>query len=101
MVDIESVRAQYGITDSAMGDHELQRVLDAETHNQAKVCDIPEWGSADLDLALMRRVARSVSAQGIPLGVVGLDTEYGTARMPSYDPEIERLEGPYRRAVFA
>ena len=56
--------------------------------------------TADLTQAIYRRVAREIAARGIPLGMLGADTEYGTARLSRWDAEIERLEGPSRRVVF-
>lgn len=102
-VTVPEVRAWAGpvsVTDAV-----IQSVIDAETEAQGRVCDT---GGGDattvpqaLDLALMRRVARSLAARGVALGIVGADSEYGATSLPRFDAEIERLERPYRVVAIA
>jgi hypothetical protein len=83
-------------------DAQLEDVLASEITNQARVCRVPldtEGAAApatDQSQAMYRRVGRVLAAKGIPLGVLAPDSEYGPARLASYDAEIERLEGPTR-----
>lgn len=50
---------------------------------------------SDLAEALKRRVARNLAMRSLPLGVQS--DELGATRVGSVDPEVRRLEGPYRR----
>ena len=103
-VTVPEVRAWAGpvsVTDAV-----IQSVIDAEKNAQGRICDtggdpcVSEVPEA-LDLALMRRVARSLAARGVALGVVGADSEYGATSLPRFDAEIERLERPYRVVAIA
>lgn len=60
--------------------------------------DYREYG-ADLAEALKRRVARNLAMRALPLSVTQGDVETSPAYLPRYDPEIRRLEAPYRRLV--
>jgi hypothetical protein len=51
----------------------------------------------DLAEAVCRRVARNLALRGIPLAVLQGDTETGPTVLPGRDPEVRRLEAPYRR----
>ena len=112
---IETIRHWLQVSATMVDDEELARVSWAEVRGQINACrvpmispaddpvDVPEpdydaWPS-DLVQALLRRVGRQLAARGIPLGLVG-EGEYGPARLPSFDAEIERLEGPLRRFAF-
>ena len=99
---LDDVRAWIKVPATLLPDPMLQQVIDAETLIQARLCRVPEDPSAltpDLVQAIYRRVAREVAARGVPLGMLGGDTEFGTARLTRFDAEIERLEGPNRRTV--
>lgn len=52
---------------------------------------------ADLAEAVCRRVARNLALRNVPLAVLQSDAEGGPLTTPGKDPEIRRLEGPYRR----
>lgn len=83
-------------------DDQLAQVIAAEALLQARLCKVPDDPEAlppDLVQAIYRRVAREVAARGVPLGMLGADTEYGTARLGRFDAEIQRLEGPSRKFV--
>lgn len=102
--DIAEVRAWIDVPDTVVSDAQLQTVLDAESAAQAVACRIPTDPAAlpaDLHSALLRRCARAVAARGVPLGLSGGDgQEWGPARVPAFDVEIERLEGGRRRFAF-
>lgn len=73
--------------------------LAAETAAQSRVCRIPDPYPADLAEALCRRVARNLAMRGTPLAVPVGDSEGGPAVLPGRDPEVRRLEAPWRRLV--
>lgn len=68
--------------------------IQAEKAAQAKVCKIDPYTN-DLQEALLRRVVRNLAMRNVPLGVQ-MDETGGTI-IGSRDPEIRRLEGPYRK----
>lgn len=78
----------------------IAEALAAETAAQAKVCRIPAEFDADLSEALKRRVACNLARRPLPLAVVSNDADSGPTVLPGHDPEVKRLEGPYRRVVF-
>jgi hypothetical protein len=104
---VAELRAWLKVTTAAMSDAELTDVLAAEVELQVMSCRVPDTWPTDtaaypppLRLALFRRCGRSVAARGVPLGLTGSE-EYGPARLPSFDPEIERLERRLRKFVTA
>ena len=107
-VDLATLRAWIQVPATVLTDPQLQQVLDAETLLQARACRVPvdpDTGAPldlgpDLTQAIYRRVAREVAARGVPLGMLGADSEYGPARLARWDAEVDRLEGPSRRLVF-
>lgn len=75
-----------------------------EKANQANRCRVPaddaEW-PADLAEALCRRVARNLAARAHVLGFVpSMDPNGGATYLNAHDPEIKRLEAPYRKLVM-
>jgi len=101
--ELAEVRAWLQVPATVLSDAQLQLVLDAETILQAKACRVyehPNGWPPELTQALYRRVGREVAARGVPLGILGADTEVGPARLARLDAEIERLEGPTRIVVF-
>lgn len=77
----------------------IQDALDAETQAQMDVCRIPTVYPVTLGQALKRRVARNLALRGIPLAVLEGDAETGSLTLPGRDPEVRRLEGPYKKLV--
>ncbi len=73
---------------------DVQDAYDAEKAAQAHVCRVDPY-AADLAQALKRRVARNLAMRNIPLGIQ-MD-EVGGIRVGSNDPEVRRLEAPYRK----
>jgi hypothetical protein len=102
--NLAQVRAWLAVPAALLPDDQLQAVLDAETQVQALECRVPadpEPLPAELFAAIFRRCARHVAAKGVPLGMTGGEaSEFGPARLPSFDAEIERLEGRRRKVVF-
>lgn len=80
-------------------DEQVQDALNAEAAAQRAVCRIGAIYPADLRQALMRRVARNLAMRGIPLAVPVGDVDTTPGILPGRDPEVRRLEGPYRKLV--
>lgn len=103
------VRSRLKLTADRITDDELADVLAAEVELQAKVCRIPvdptdppaDVFPAPLRAAIFRRVARALAMKGLPLAVLAGDAEAGATYLPSNDPEVRRLERPYRIEVIA
>lgn len=106
---LAEVRTRLKLTVDRIPDDELGDVLAAEIELQAKVCTIPadptdppsDAFPTPLRSAIFRRVARALALKGIPLAVLQGDAEAGTTYLPSNDPEVRRLERPYRGEVIA
>ena len=97
LVVLADVQAYVGST--SWGSVELQRALDAERAAQAKVCNVDVYGP-DLREALLRRVARNLAARAVPLAQSSSFDGGQAVTVPYNDPEIRRLEGPYRKRVI-
>lgn len=83
-------------------DDVIQGALTAEMRAQSRVCNIPSTYPEDLGEALMRRVARNLAARAVPVAqITSFDGGQQSSRVPTRDPEIIRLEGPFRKAVLA
>jgi hypothetical protein len=71
----------------------------AEVAAQAAQCRVDPLGVDAYDpalvAALVRRVKRAKAMEAVTLGVIQDDT--GAIRIGSVDPEVRRLEAPYRR----
>lgn len=82
---------------------EIGAALAAEKAAQAKRCRVPaddaEW-PADLVEALCRRVARNLAMRNLPIAVLQGDAEVGNTILPGRDPEVRRLEAPFRKLVM-
>lgn len=77
---------------------DVTEALREETAAQASVCRIPAAYPDDLRGALMRRVACNLARRALALGMTQGDAETGTAAyLPGTDPEVRRLEGPWRK----
>lgn len=79
-----------------------QDALDAEAAAQRARCRIPATYPADLREALLRRVMRNLAMRriaysGVPLG--DAEAEPPAFALGGNDPEVRRLEAPYRRLV--
>lgn len=82
-------------------DEELQGALNAEAAAQRAVCRVGAVFPDDLREALLRRVSRNLAMRNQPLAVLIGDAEVGNSTvLPGNDPEVKRLEGPYRKFVF-
>lgn len=97
--DLGELKTYLGPTSQT--DAALERVLAVEASAQRKVCRVPADPEAawdpDLGEALCRRVARNLAMRGIPLAMFQGDAEGGALIPPNRDPEVRRLEGPFRK----
>ena len=96
---VADIRVYLGADAASWTDPELQGALDAEAAAQRKVCRIGDGYPPDLGEALKRRVARNLAMRGLPLAVLQGDAESGSSTLPGRDPEVRRLETPYKKRV--
>ena len=93
---IGEVQEYLGETSYGLSD--IVGALVAEQAAQAARCKLPTVYPDDLREALLRRVARNLAARSIPVATFTSFEGGGTSsRVPTVDPEILRLEAPYRR----
>lgn len=87
------------IGDHSWTDAEVQRCLDQERAAQFATCRVPAAYPPDLRGALHRRVQRSLAMRHLALAVK--ESVDGETQMvvPGRDPEVRRLEAPYRRVT--
>lgn len=108
--DLTEVEDYLGMV-NVVGDHHIQRALNAEIAAQkatvrARYFDPDQQDtypySDDLRLALLRRVARNLALKKLPIMVAGLSSDDAGDRLvlPGRDPEVRRLESPYRKMVI-
>lgn len=91
---LTQLRSYLGSGADQWDDTELATTLAAEQSAQARCCRIDPY-SLDLLEALKRRVARNLAMRKVPLGVSV--SEVDATRIGGRDPEVRRLEGPYRK----
>lgn len=108
--NLAAVKVYLGIdADDTSRDTEVGGALATELANQRKAVRAAAFGvdpeppadplpyPVDLAEAVCRRVARNLALRNIPLATLQADSDGGPTVMPGKDPEIRRLEGPYRR----
>lgn len=78
-------------------DADVQDALDAEAAAQRAKCTIRATYPADLAEALKRRVQVNLAMRPVPLAMATGDADAGPTMLPTNDPMVRRLEGPYRR----
>lgn len=92
---LADVKAYLG--DTSTPDAEISKALAVERSAQADRCRLDPTSLA-LREALLRRVARNLAARAVPVTAFSSFDGGGTVtRVPTSDPEIARLEGPFRR----
>jgi hypothetical protein len=103
--DLATVRAYVRVPATTLSDEDLERMRLACLGDQSARClwdeTTPDAYPDPLAQALLRRIQREIAARNLPLGMVGLEAEYGPARIPTFDALVEHHEAPYRRAVLA
>lgn len=97
--DVAACQAYMGQAAASWTLAQFEDAFAAESKAQARKCRVPAatattWPD-DLAEALMRRVHRNLAMRNLPLSVQ--QVEGGGIRIGSNDPEIRRLEGPFRK----
>lgn len=101
MPALADVQAYLG-DDTSASDAQITSALAAEAAAQRQVCEVPAAYPADLREALLRRVARNLAARAVPVATwTSFEGGVATTRVPQNDPEVVRLEGPYRKWPIA
>lgn len=99
--DVKAYLASVGVPTGRYSDSVLNQVIAVEQANQTK--KLRSGTSAELPVveALCRRVQVTLAKRGLPLGVIETsgDGDGGRVFMPTLDPEIRRLEAPFRKLV--
>lgn len=102
--DLATVRAYVRVPASSLSDDDLERMRLAALADQNARCawdeTTPDAYPDALAQSLLRRVQREIAARNLPLGMVGLEAEYGPANIPAFDALIEHHENAYRRVVL-
>jgi hypothetical protein len=93
----DSLRNYLGDISVAWTDDELLSVINSELSAQEAKCGVDgtTLNPPDLDEALFRRCARNLAMRKMPVGINNGETE--SIRLSQTDPEITRLEAPYRK----
>lgn len=78
---------------------DLQEELDGEASAQRAKCGVRAAYPPDLRKALLRRVQRALAMRALPLATLQGDADGGALILPGEDPEVRRLEKPYRKLV--
>lgn len=107
--DLATVRAYVKVPATSLSDEDLERMRVAGLESQAARCvwtgpageNDPAAYPDALAQALLRRIQREIAARNLPLGVVGLEAEYGPTRIPGFDALVEMHEAAFRRVVLA
>lgn len=102
-LDLATVRAYLRVPATALADEDLQRMIDTSAADQSARCHWDDTAAfpVALEQALLRRVQREVAARNLPLGMVGMDAEYGPQSLAAYDALVEQHERAYRTVVLA
>lgn len=104
MTAIDDLKTYLSTTLAAkIGDTVLSGVLEVEIADQsARIRPVYRLAGVDWDgappalrEAVLRRCCRNLALRKLPLSIS--ESEAASIRVGGYDPEIRRLEGPYRR----
>lgn len=101
--DMPTVQDVDDYLTSGTGEHswttdDMAGALAAEEAAQRRVCKIGAFYPADLREALLRRVQRNLAMRPNALAILRGDADGGdSTTLPQNDPEVRRLERPYRK----
>lgn len=96
ILSLVNLKLYLGTT--TFSDTELTNALATETAAQLARCRMPAIVPAELVEALKRRVQCNLARRGLPLGLTGASGDGDSpAYLPGNDPEVRRLEAPWRR----
>ena len=92
---LAELRTYLGVPATAVSDEVLQTMLDASLDDQGARCVWAEGAyPAALTQALYRRVQRELAAKNLPLGMVGVDTEFGPAASLPWMCSLKSMSAP-------
>ena len=97
--ELVALKTYLGHDADQWDDAALLGALAAESADQAARCKVPTPVPASLSEALFRRVSRNLALRAVPLGVITGET--GGQYVGGRDPEVRRLEAPYRKWYVA
>ena len=100
MPNVSDVAAYLGQYAGSWSTVDMQDALDAERGAQRDRCGERPHYPPQLRQALLRRVQRNLAMRRAPLAVTAGDADGSVTILPGKDPEVRRLEGPYRRLVI-
>jgi hypothetical protein len=96
--DVLMYLGRDGEPDDSWSVQEVNRALAAERSAQARRCRIPATYPPDLRQALLRRVQRALALSQQPR-IAGFDDGEAPI-LPTNDPEVRRLESPYKKVIL-
>lgn len=97
---VDEVRAYLGGRASGWSAVQVDGAFRAELGAQRDKCgEVPEYPD-QLREALYRRVSRNLAMRNLPLAVAVGDADAGPTVLPGNDPEVRRLEAPWRKLVI-
>jgi len=99
MPTVDDVARYLKSSAASWSEAELRDELDAEFEHQQAKCGVRAVYPVPLRKALLRRVQRALAMRALPLAVMQGDADGGSQLLPGNDPEVRRLEGPYRKLV--
>jgi hypothetical protein len=100
--DLAAVREYLRVPATALSDVDLARMMATCASDQDQRCAYPADTYPDpLAQAWLRRIQREVAGRNLPLGLVGLEAEYGPTRVPALDALVDEHERGWRRVVLA
>lgn len=99
MPTVDDVARYLKSSAASWSEADLQDELDAELEHQQAKCGVRAIYPEPLRMALLRRVQRALAMRALPLAVMQGDADGGSQLLPGNDPEVRRLEGPYRKLV--
>jgi hypothetical protein len=88
-----------GADASSWDTEDMDDALAIEAAAQRSVCRVGAVYPDDMRGALLRRAQRNLALRALPLAIPQGDAESGPAILPGRDPEVRRLEAPYRRVT--
>jgi hypothetical protein len=98
---LDDLKAYLGPTAAKYSDAVLTGVITTESAAQASKVNYPPSPAPELAEALMRRCQRNLALRALPIGLTDVQGDADTrSYVPGRDPEIQRLEGPYRKLVL-
>lgn len=98
MPDVDECNDYIG--EHSYTDEQVQQKLDQETDHQFRVCRVPAAYPPALRGALLRRVQRALHMTHLALAVRESQDGESQIVVPGRDPEVRRLEGPWRKVTI-